>query len=342
MAKEKEVSFDINEFDKMLASVDVNNLPAVETDADGDVIIPAKVETPAKGAAPVKEIRQDASHAAESLADQLAKANAKNVEIERERDEARRLASQHEAEAAKARNEGQRWRSEAEGAKYQEIVGAIANWEQKSAALETELAEAWAAGDFAKGAKLQSQIATVASQRIRLEDGKLDMEQRADQQKRAAAEVPADPVERYLKVNNIGGRAAEWVRRHPEIASDAGKQRKVLAAHYAAVDLNGLTANTDAYFDSVDKAMGYSQAATVETPLSAAAAETTRRSPSVAAPVSRDSGRESSLVRREGNKIVLTKAQRDYVDEDGNLTYAEYAQSLLALEREGRIGPGVR
>lgn len=274
----------------------------------------------------------------DSLKDQLAKAKEAQAAAEKDRDEAKRLAGERGAHADRLQGEASRWRNEAEASRYQEIVSAIAGWDQKAQALEASLAEAYQAGEFTKAAKLQGEIATAAAQRLRLDDGKTEMEQRADAAKRQQAETPNDPVERYLKQSQITGRSADWVRRHPEVVSDPVKQRKVVAAHYAAL-ADELAVGTDAYYDHVDKAMGYSQA--TDTPISEAGTETERKSPAVSAPVSRSSSSSSgadSAVRREGHKVILSKAQLEIAEMSG-LTPAEYAQSLLALEREGQLGP---
>lgn len=306
MADKDEVAFDEAEFEKTLLASDLGGKEkAVAAEPEG----------------------------IDSLKDQLAKAQEAQASAERERDEHKRLASERGAQADRVQAEASRWRNEAEASRYQEIVGAISAWDQKSEALQASLTEAYQAGEFAKAAKLQSEIATAAAQRLRLDDGKIEMEQRADAAKRTQADTPSDPIERYLKQGQITGRSADWVRRHPEIATDPVKQRKVVAAHYAAL-AEDIPVGTDAYYEFADRQMGYSKG--VDNPISEAAVETERRSATPSAPVSRSNTAGESAVRREGGKIILTAAQRE-IARNCELSDAEYAQSLLALEREGQL-----
>lgn len=353
MANMAAVDFSDPEFDRKLALSDKGELPAgeklevVHAKEDEDLIevdITAKPK-PAKVApgsqTPLAPLRKEAE------ADTGDEDGAGTLRAQLDREKAARKAAEDRAKASEtelrtARTEGDRWRSEAEGAKYNEIVSAIGNVATKLGDLSSQWEAAMADGDFKKGAGLNTQMLELQAINIKLQEGKVAMEHEAQRPK-----VPTDVVEAYIAQNQITNAAsAAWIRSHPEVATDPAKSKAVLRAHNAFLgDHDKEDVGTPDYYAFIETKMGYRAGAAADdagdSPLSEAGrtAERTSGNPPAAPPSRAGSVDIGSKQPRLGNKITLSAAEREMAKMSG-LTDLEYAQNKAALLAEGRIGVG--
>ncbi len=91
---------------------------------------------------------------------------------------------------------------------------------------------------------------------VRLEEGKADLEARKvepPKEPQRTQEPPADPFE--AAIAQSAPKAQEWLRAHPEYVTNQKLSLKAAAAHNDAL-AEGLTANSDEYFDHCERFLG--------------------------------------------------------------------------------------
>ena len=251
-----------------------------------------------------------------------------------ERDGRLRAEQQAQQEAQlRARAEGKAHDSE-----LSTVLNAIEAVEAQGQAAERAYADAMASGDWAAAAKAQRAMAATETRLLTLQNGKAAMEDRA---KRGTTEgrVDApqvtqqphivDPVERLA--SQVSPRAGDWIRKHPEVASNVSR---LSAAHNLAV-LDGLTPDTDEYFQFIEDKVLKKPAAAQETQQ-----QQERRPATVSAPVS-----GSAAPRTNGpgaSTVTLSPAERDmarsiYPEMSAAEAEKHYATNKLALIREGKL-----
>lgn len=245
-----------------------------------------------------------------------------------EREKSARLASEaREREAhARAQSAGR----EVQDTNLALVTNAIAQVNQDSDMLEANYAQAMTDGDYAAGAKIQRQMAANAAKLQQLENGKTALEAEAARPR----EEPriTDPVEALA--GQLSPRSAQWVRSHPEYATDQRLYQKMLAAHNLAV-ADGVNTDTDDYFEAIEDTLRIRQRRyepREESSLSSASEGVRRQSPA-AAPVSRGGGMSGT---DKPGTIRLSAAQREAAD-NNQMSYEEYARELVKARASGEI-----
>lgn len=245
-------------------------------------------------------------------------AEAKAAEIERHR---AAEAERHAREVAESRNT-------TKTAEMTAITNALANLDHETAATKAELSKAFGEADYDTVAEAQAKLADIAVKRQRISEGKAMLERRA--------EVQADPVEQYIQAGNMSGKAAAWIRAHPETVKTADAQKKLEQAHYLALG-NGYVIGTDDYFGQIEKHYFGLKPKQDEDP----AVEATKTEPRTndtrtppAAPPSRGGSNDAPNPTNR-TTVRLTAAEREIAQMCG-MTDAEYAMNKLALEKETR------
>ena len=176
------------------------------------------------------------------------------------------------------------------------------------------------AGDYTAAAKAQREIARSETRLVSLEDGKQALE---EQKKNPGRGQSADPTDSYI--SQFSPRSQDYLRRNQSFVTDPRLNKKMIAAHYEA-EAEGFVADTDAYFDFIDKRMGGGEAD--ERPR---APEHKRAAP--AAPVSRSSQAANGDL--SGRKTVkLTRGEVETAEALG-ITPAEYARRKLKMAEQG-------
>lgn len=246
-------------------------------------------------------------------------------QLERER-QARAEAERRANEAAQTAYQAQ---SEAQDSNLHLVTNAIETVNQTNAILKSNYRDAMAAGDYDTAAEIQAEMSSNAARLLQLEQGKQALESAP----RVEAPRPyvADPVEALA--SQLSPRSADWVRRHPEYATDPRLYNKMLAAHQLAVS-DGINPDTDDYFASIEDTLRIngSRRDSYDDASSAAAKPVQKRSAPPAAPVSR-SGTGTGT---RSNRVTLSAEEREMASLMG-MTPEEYGRSKLALQKEGKL-----
>jgi hypothetical protein len=277
---------------------------AEETNIDDEVVVHIDAETekpPAEGDVKV------------TTEDPVAEAKAQFAKLEQERDaeRARREQAEHIARAAhqtaeSARREAESARSEIADSQLGGVSAGIAAAEAEATAAEQAYAAAMEAGNFAEAAKAQRRMSRAEAEGLRLTEAKNDIEARkverrieADTRPQPQPQQIDDPVERLARQSTQ--RTADWIRAHPDWIRDQKKAAKLTAAHWNAV-AEGITQDSDAYFDYVETSVGLRSSDGV-VPVKA---HTRRVSPPVAPVASGNSGASQG-----GQEVRLSKKEAE-------------------------------
>lgn len=247
-----------------------------------------------------------------------------------EREKSQRIAAQEDARKAneRAQNAGK----EVQDTNLALVTNAIAQVNQDSDMLEANYAQAMTDGDYAAGAKIQRQMAANAAKIQQLENGKTALEAEAKNPRREEPRI-ADPVEALA--SQLSPRSAQWVRAHPEYATDPRLYQKMLAAHNLAVADN-VRLDSDDYFEAIEDTLKIRQPAheaTREENALSSAAEGQRRQSPPAAPVSRGGGMDGQ---KKPGTVRLSAAEVEMAAATGQ-SVQEYAANKQALINEGKL-----
>jgi len=303
-------------------STDDNSIDDVEivlnddTQPEDDIIVVEKADDkPADNAEDKAADPDPADNALEALRQQLDNERKARIQAERLANEERRTAYQAQAEV--------------HDSNLHLLTNAIETVAQTNAILKANYRDAMAASDFEAAAEIQMEMASNSAKLHQLEQGKQALESTP----RAEAPKPyvSDPVEALA--SQLSPRSADWVRRHPEFATDQRLYSKMLAAHNLAV-ADGIPADTDDYFASIESTLRINhRAEPAPDAMAAAAKPTQRRSSPPAAPVSRSgTGTGGS----NPNVVRLTADEREMATMMG-MTPEEYGRNKRALQKEGKL-----
>lgn len=212
----------------------------------------------------------------------------------------------------------------------QSVETALTLLKERLDTAEGQLADAWAAQDFAAAAKLQRQISQDEAKKQKFEDG-LEGLKKAPA---PAAPAPTDPVE--LVAARLTPGSAVWLRSHPEYvvrtADGFTVDDRVARAHFSALS-EGIVVDTPQYFAHVEGKLGQRPAAApiADVPLSDTAVAVGGRTstPPPAAPA-RGSG-------NAGSRTVRLTAEQVEAASLSGMSPQEYAKELERLKRENRI-----
>lgn len=291
--------------------------------ADLDVEIPADDEKPVASDVAVEP---KAPKAAAKVIEPEEGIDVLKGRLEQER--SGRLAA--EKQAREQANVATRAQTEVQDTNVQLVTSAIAQMKQATEGLKGRYTEAMTNGDYSAVADIQAEMAEVAAKRQALETG-LDQ---LKAQPKPQAPRPNDPVEQMAVSIAQGGapRSAEWLRAHPQYATDDRLTRRMIAAANLA-ETDGYRIDSDEYFAAVERTLGMgSNDQRAENPMSEAAQPSERRQSPPAAPVSRGANGNGS----SPNVVRLTAEQVEAAGLMG-LTVEEYARNLRDLKKEGRI-----
>jgi hypothetical protein len=266
--------------------------------------------------------------------DGLAKLQKQLEEEKAARENERRGREDAERRAAAASNSEVAARTQSQSDQLTLINTAIENVQNSNKVLKTDYAAALAAQDFEKAADIQLAMSENAARLIQLDAGKKHLEKMP----KPKPSQPADPVEQFA--SELTPQSAAWIRAHPETVRDARMNRKMLNAHYDALD-EKISADTPQYFAYIEKALGFSKDPITplpdskidenDDPTSAASTPTKQRTPP-AAPVTRSGNGAGN----RANVITLSPEEVEIARATGQ-TPEEYARNKRDLKKEGRL-----
>ena len=245
------------------------------------------------------------------------------VSLERERQarvEAERRAQQQAAQAHLMTRE-------VEDNQRQMLSSALEMVSSERVMLRSQYAEAMSQGNYAMVAEINDRMNDLAVKANVIEQGRDAMEGQQKQQQQPVQQQPyaGDPVEVFAA--QLTPRSASWVREHPEFVRDQKLNRKMLAAHELAV-ADGITPDSDDYFDHVEGTLGVNRSAD-----QGGASKHQRRAAPAIAPVTRASMNGDGS---RPNVVRLSAEQREMASMMG-MTPEEYARNMRDLKREGRM-----
>lgn len=281
--------------------IELTEEPAVE-----EPVVVEKVEE-------VEEEKDPVDNSLETLKEQLERERQARAEAERRANEAAQTAYQAQAEV--------------QDSNLHLVTNAIETVSQTQSILKANYRDAMSAGDYDTAAEIQAEMSSNAAKLLQLEQGKQALENAPRSE--APRPYTADPVEALA--SQLSPRSADWVRRHPEYATDPRLYNKMLAAHNLAV-ADGIDPDTEDYFSSIEDTLRIRSRNDYEDASAAAAKPLQRRSAPPAAPVSR-SGTGTGT---RPNRVTLTAEEREMASMMG-MTPEEYGRNKLALKKEGRM-----
>jgi hypothetical protein len=221
-------------------------------------------------------------------------------------------------------------KTEVTDARLQTVQSALNETEVTARDLKSRLTAAYEAGDGKQIAELTLESSELAAKRQRLAEGKAALESAIQQEKEAAQQQPADPVEAYTR--GMAPRAQAWIKGHAEVVTDPVKRNELERAHWRAKGM-GFAEGSDDYFQYIEGEMGYGERFNVDDePAPESRTQPQRRTmPAPAAPVSRDGASANGGSRT--TQVRLTVAEREAARISG-MSDAEYAAQKLAIQRD--------
>jgi rubrerythrin len=244
-------------------------------------------------------------------------------------DEERQARYEAERKAQEAMYNVAQARNEVEDTNLHLVTNAIGTLKQNSSILKDRYKAAMEVSDYDAVAEIQQEMANNSTKLTELERGKAAMESRP-RTEMPQMQTVADPVEALA--SQLSPRSAEWVRSHPEYATNANLREKMIAAHRLAVADN-MAPDSEGYFEYVEDILKIRKSAPVQQEeTSAASKPVQRRSSPPSAPVSRSGTGDGS----RPNVVRLTSEEREMASMMG-MTDKQYAESKLKLIEEGRL-----
>lgn len=315
--------------EKRLANADNQAAPAEPT-----VVEVAEPAAPAEPAVP---------DAIAELRSQLRAAEDRRLAAESERRRAEQAAHQMQQDSLRFQEEARRANTEVLDSRRSEVDSGIAAAAAQAESAKRRYQSALDAGDSAGITEANAVLNEAIARKLLLESHKasLGTTERPSQTTTGRVEAQqqnqiSDPVERYIA--DKSPRVQGWLRKHTDCVTDQRMNNKTVAAHYEAV-AEGHVPETDAYFDFLDRKLGFAAqpatepaaVRTVSEPADPPARKPAQRQAPPAAPVSRESPRDQQL----GNgRIYLTRSEIETAESLG-LSPAEYGKRKAAMQKQG-------
>jgi len=240
----------------------------------------------------------------------------------------RELRKDAERQAQVASYEAQKASYQVEDNNLTLVTNAIETLRRDNEYLKAAYKESMSIGDYDRAAEIQEAMSGNSAKLLQLENGKNAMESKP----RQMPQLETDPVERMAA--SLSPRSAKWIRNNPQFATEPRLTQKMVAAHNLAV-ADGFKPDSDDYFDFVEdilKVRTKNDDYEDESALSEASMAKSRRSPPVAAPVSR-SGQAPGT---RPNVVRLTSDERE-IARFNKMTDHEYARYKMQLQKEGKL-----
>lgn len=292
----------------------------------------------AAAAAPVTP--EPVSEAVEELRAQLKASADREAASNRDRMRAEQERNAHQAEALRYQEESKRQQTEVQESRRSEIDSAILASAAEAESARREYQTALEGGDFKSASDANLKVNRAVAQQVFLEDRKATFENAPRPIMHPAGRVEAqpeqpavsDPIEQFIQTRTP--RTQQWLRKHTECVTDTQKNDKTVAAHYEAKS-EGYVPDSDAYFDYLDRKLGFAQpiAATAAAAPVARVTEPAKpaKAPPPAAPVSREAPRANEL---GSGRIYLSRSELEVAEALG-LSPAEYGKRKQAMTKQG-------
>ena len=245
-----------------------------------------------------------------------------------ERERAGRVAA--EAQARERAQEAVRAQTSEQDSNIQTITTAIEMVKQSTDGLKARYVEAANAGDWVAAGDIQAEMAENAAKKMQLENGLTALKNQPKPQVRN--EPIINPVEALAR--QLTPQSANWVRAHPQCATDQRMYKRMLDAHNMAT--NDHQVDTPGYFSRVEELMGFATPVRPEeSALSDASEATQRRAAPASAPVSRAgtaNGQRPNVVRLSQEEREI--AYMNWPKLSPKEAEQAYAQEKVKIQRD--------
>ena len=281
----------------------------IEVDPSEAVSGPSAARVTSAAASAAQDIAPADDEAATALRGQVDRLTAEVETEKRKAETARSAAADAQARADQAARMAAETRRAAQEDQTRSIASRKQSIETETAALEENLAVAYASQDYSQVAKLQRKMTALEVERQAIEQGSPSpplTEGRVVREPERQPPRGADLVEGFAAT--LDPAAAAWIRAHPEYVTDHNKNVR-MRAHHALVVADGFTASTPEYFAEMEKRLGMTKnGSDVEGGKSAAASPAARSSMPArpAAPVGGSSNGASAVGK---TKVTLSKSE---------------------------------
>ena len=249
----------------------------------------------------------------------VAELKAQFEELQRAKADSDRRAQEASRQAGMARAEAEAARGQVADREADSIASGLSAAEAEAEAAQQAYAAAMEAGNFTDAAKAQRRMARAEAESVRLTEAKASLETRKVTSPEPARQPPpeqTDPVEAFIAQRTEP--TQRWLRQHKDWITDPKKNARLTSAHYSAV-AEGLTADTDEYFEHVETQIGLRQPRNADgtfAPTNGAAKPAARKSAPPAAPVVQSGGGTSG----GSNEVRLSKTEAQAA-QDGTLVW---------------------
>lgn len=246
--------------------------------------------------------------------------------LERDAQEARRLAEAQKAELEALRTRSLRDENDL-------IANGLAAAQAERAAAESELERAFETGDAKAQAQATAKISRASAKILNFESGAAELAERKEtvrtepERREPERSAPQDFASAINANPNLLPAEKEWMIRNQSSFNDPDFNKELDVAYTRAVKKEGLVRGTPAYFDYIEKFTGLKRATTEEDD---------ERNPPVSAPPSRQE--RGSDGRPTSGRIMLSPEQREIARSLG-VSDIEYARQVAAFEQARKSDP---
>ncbi len=203
----------------------------------------------------VVEPKKSAEPAVDELKTQVETLTEARENERQRREQAERRARELELEADQARQR-------ASDSDLSTITTALESAQTEIEQSKKDMRAAKEAGDIDAETDALDRLTTAKATLMRLDEAKADAEVRKKSPPKREQKT-VDPVEAYAEGRTPS--TADWIRKHPEYVTDASKNLKLTAAHYAAL-AEGYQAASAKYFQHVEEFLGLTSKAGADEP----------------------------------------------------------------------------
>ena len=256
-------------------------------------------------------------------------------DLKRQIENERRARLDAERKAAAAEQQAASSAAEVDDTNLHLVESAIDTVNQRLNVLKNEYAEALRLGDTRAAADINDDIIDRRSELTQLERGREQMKeaklrQPVTPQPRSGTVAAEDMVEQLA--SNVSKKSGDWIRAHPEYATNPALYRRMAAAHTFVIE-SGVAPDTDEYFDQVETLLKIKKPPAAEPEdmggAKRDAAPARRQASPPAAPVGGGGSDRPGAVR-------LSAAERETA-RDLDMTEKQYAEYKAKAIEQGRM-----
>lgn len=239
------------------------------------------------------------------------------LQVERERDALNQQVSEQRAESLKLRKDTFQ-------SQFDAVSAALSGAQSEAESAKRDLRNALNAADIDAQVDAQERLAIARANISKLEDGKIDLEERI----KAAPEKLETVEKTNQQQDNTPASVKAWISRHPDYLQEPRKNDKIKSLHWDALD-EGHSYGSPEYIDFIDTKLGFKAKAKEDEEIDDDPPQRVQQRTSiVSAPVSREA--PSTPDKKRGGQVKLSTDQREAAKLAG-ISETEYAKQLTKI-----------